>query len=58
MAKVGGKRTYTAALATGLSVRLWPDKRGSVLWDRIRTEAVSPPPHFNRRKQVRRFARA
>jgi len=53
MAKVGGKRTYTAALATGLSVRLWPDKRGSVLWVRIRTEAVSPPPHFNRRKQVR-----
>jgi hypothetical protein len=50
--QVGGRRTFTAAVSTGLSVRLWQNKRGSMLWDRVRTEAVSPPPHLVRRKQV------
>ena len=45
--------SYTAAVAVGLSVRLWPEKRGSMIWDRTRAEAVSPPPHVNRRRSVR-----
>ena len=48
-----GRRAWTAAVSAGLSVRLWPERRGSVLWDRTRAEAVSPPPHFSRRREVR-----
>lgn len=34
-------------------MRLWPGKRLSQLWQRLRSEAISPPPHFTKRKDVR-----
>lgn len=47
-----GAGVYTAAVAMGLSVRLWPGRRTSQVWDHTRADVVSPPPHFTRKRAV------
>ena len=45
--------TFTAAVASGLSVRLWRQLRGSAVWDGAATEGVSPPPLKHQKAAVR-----
>ena len=51
--RVGGRAgLYTATVSAGLSVRLWPGRLTSQLWDFTRNEAISPPPGVKAKKTV------
>jgi len=51
--RVGGRAgLFTATVSAGLSVRLWPGRFSSQLWDFTRSEALSPPPGVKAKKTV------